>query len=349
MVLLPLVVSVWYLWARATDQFASTLGFSVHRESIASGISLLSGLSSLSGSSSADTDIIFNYINSQQLVAEIDAEINLRAIWSRPDNDPMFAFDPDGTIEDLVEYWKGMVNVYYDSSTRLIEVRVLAFAPEDAQKIALLIFEKSTVMINQLNDIAAEDSVRYAAEELAKTRDDLILARQEMLVFRNKYQFVDPATDVMAQSSLVASMQQQLAQALIDMDILKETAPPNDPRITTLERRIRVVEARIEAEKAKLGGGAGEEAFADIMADYERLLSDRQFAEAAYQVARAAHEQALSEARRQSRYLAAHIQPTLAESSRFPERGLKLAVLGVFLAMIWAIGSLIFYSVRDRR
>lgn len=61
--------------------------------------------------------------------AKLTSEIDLRAIWSRPDGDPVYRFNPDGTIEDLVDYWNDMVNVYYDSSTRLIEVRVLAFSP----------------------------------------------------------------------------------------------------------------------------------------------------------------------------------------------------------------------------
>ena len=41
--------------------------------------------------------------------------------------------------------------------------------------------------------------------------------------------------------------------------------------------------------------------------------------------------------------------PTLAESSRFPKRITQLAVIGVFLAMLWSIGVLIYYSMRDRR
>ena len=100
-VLAPLVVSVWYLWAVAADQYASTLGFSVHREDMSSAISLISGLSSLSGSSSADTDIIYRYIYSQQVVAEIQDELDLVSMWSRPGWDPVFAFHKGGSIEDL--------------------------------------------------------------------------------------------------------------------------------------------------------------------------------------------------------------------------------------------------------
>lgn len=349
MVVLPTLISAWYLWARAEDQYASHLGFSVHRENTMSGLGILSGLSSLSGSSSSDTDIIFNYINSQQLVTEIDAEIDLRSLWSKPENDPIFKFDTSEPIEGLVKYWKDMVNVYYDSSTRLIDVRVLAFAPEDAQKITEAIFRKSTVMINKLNDIAANDNLKYATEELDRSRAEVIRTRRDMTVFRNQYQIVDPESEIVAQSTILVTLQQQLAETLINLDLLREGNSTSDPRIPPLENRIRVIEERIVAEKAKIGSDSGGEVFADVIAEYERLAAERLFAENAYQAARAAYETSLAENRRQSRYLAAHVLPTLAESSEYPKRLTRLALIAGFLSMIWAIMTLIVYSLRDRR
>lgn len=352
MVALPLLISAWYLWTRAADRYASTLGFSVHQENSSSAMSLLSGLSSLSGSSSADTDIIHNYLNSQQLVSEIDAAVDLRSMWSRPGDDFVYRFDPEGSTEDLVDYWREMVNVYYDSTTRLIEVRVLAFDPLDAQKIATIIYEKSNEMINKLNDIAVEDTVRYAREELERTHEAVIKARQAMTAFRNKYQIVDPTTDIVTQSTIIGSLQQELAAALIELDLLRDGNMADDPRIPSVERRIRVIEDRIKAEKAKFGLGmeAGDgTAYADVMAEFERLAADREFAETSYMASRAAYEAAQSETSRKTRYLAAHIMPTLAETSRYPDRPVTLSVIGVFLFMLWSIGALLFYSLRDRR
>ena len=60
-------------------------------------------------------------------------------------------------------------------------------------------------------------------------------------------------------------------------------------------------------------------------------------------------DQALAEARRKSRYLAAYIRPTLAEASKYPKTIELLAITGFVLMAIWGIGVLIYYSVRDRR
>lgn len=352
LVIAPLLVTVWYLYAKAADQYASTVGFSVRREDLDSAFSMISGLASLSGSSSPDTDIIYRYIYSQELVTEVDHELDLRTIWNKAEGDFVFSLGDETTIEDLIDYWEDMVTVNYDSGTRLIEVRVLAFTPEDARTITALIFEKSTAMINRLNDIALEDSVRFTKTELEKARESLFLARSAITEFRNTYQIVDPAADVAAQMALVSSLEQRKANTKIELDLLLGATSPDDPRIRSLERQIRVIDEQIRFERQKLGIGSNSEgsvAIADLLSDYERLKIDQEFAEGFYQSARAAHEAALSEAQRQSRYLAAHMTPTLAESSRFPKRLIILTVVGVFLVMVWSIGVLLFYSLRDRR
>ncbi|MFW2590259.1 hypothetical protein [Sagittula sp. SSi028] len=123
-VALPVVLVGWYLWTRAADQYASTVAFSVRTEESSSALELLGGISALSGSSSSDTDILYEYLQSQKLVADMDAALDLRVIWAKPQaRDPWFAFDPDGTIEDLVTHWGRMVDIYYDNGAGLIEVR----------------------------------------------------------------------------------------------------------------------------------------------------------------------------------------------------------------------------------
>jgi capsular polysaccharide transport system permease protein len=139
---------------------------------------------------------------------------------------------------------------------------------------------------------------------------------------------------------------------MIEQDLLRETTRAGDPRIESAARRIRVIEGRIAAERQKLGigtEGSTGNAFADLVGEYERLVVDREFAERAYTAALAGYDAALAEARRQSRYLAAHVRPTLAERAEYPERLILLSVTGLFLFLIWSVVVLVGYSLRDRR
>jgi len=353
-VLVPAFFTAFYLWTRAADQYASDVGFSVRTEEKSSAIELLGGITELSGSSSSDTDILYAFLSSQELVRKVNAKVDLRAIWSRVDieQDPFFAFDPSGTIEDLQDHWDRMISIVYDSGTGLIDLEVLAFDPVDAQKIAQAILEECDSMINALSSIARQDSIKYTLEELENAVERLKNARRTLTEFRNRTQIVDPSIDTQNQMGLLVTLQQQLADSLIEYDLLQDTTRENDPRVTQAERRIEVINARIASERRKLGlgenGGSGE-AFANLVGEYEGLIVDREFAEQAYTAALAAHDGALAEVRKQSRYLAAHVKPTLAEKSEHPKRIKIMLFLLLFSFFVWSILCLVFYSLRDRK
>ncbi|MEZ5714814.1 MAG: hypothetical protein R3D85_06360 [Paracoccaceae bacterium] len=354
MVLLPLAICGWYLYGVAADQYASYLGFSVRTEEKNSAIELLGGITDLSGSSSSDTDILFAYLTSQELVRKADESVDLRAIWSRvpKSKDPIFAFDPSGTIEDLLEHWQRKVSIIYDSSTGMIDLRILSFDAEDSRRIADFLLAECSEMINRLSAIAREDAIKYSREELEGAVERLKTARRNVTEFRNRHQIVDPTIDTQGQMGLLTTLQQQLAEALIEVDLLKDTARENDPRILQAQRRVAVIEDRIDAERRKLGIGAnggGSDVYANLVGEYEGLVVERQFAEEAYTSALAAYDGARTEARRQSRYLAAHVPPTLAEAAEYPERAKDLGLIGLMLLIIWSIGILLYYSLRDRR
>ena len=347
-VLLPVCALAFYLWVVAADQFASTVGFSVRKEEVGSTMELLGGITALSGSSSSDTDILYEYIQSQKMVSLLDERLDLRSLWSKPSFDPVFAYDEDGTIEDLISYWSDMVRIYYDSGSGLMEVRVLAFDPDDAQLISREIYAESSAMINELSAVARADAVRYASEELDTAVERLKAAREAITRFRNENRLVDPTADLQTQAGLLGTLQAQLAEALIELDLLRETSQGSDPRILNAERRVDVIQNRIDAEQRKRGITSSSEneasnTFSTLVGEYERQIVDHEFAEQTYVSSLAARDASLAEARRQTRYLAAHIQPTLAERSLFPQR---LTILGLFaLFMLWRGRSWRWWSI----
>ncbi len=358
MVIVPSGITGGYLWGWAHDQYASTVGFSVRREEGGTAIDLLGGLTTMSGLSSSDTDILFRFLQSQRLVTKLDDQLDLRGIWSKPENDPIFSFQGSST-EDLVDFWQRKVRVAYDKGSGMIEVRVLAFDPDDATTIAEALFDESVVMINELSAIAREDAIRFARVDLDEAVEQLRTAREALAVFRNRHQLVDPRIDLQNQGGLLGSLQAQLSTALIDYDLLRETVRPNDPRYVQALRRIEVIEDRIDAERSKIGltqmpdadalDASDANVFASLVGEFERLSVDLEFAERSYLAALTAYSSALAEARRQSRYLAAYAMPTRAETSRFPERWQLFGLVTLFIFLLWSVMALVAYALKDRR
>ncbi|MCP1170381.1 sugar transporter [Limimaricola sp. ASW11-118] len=353
MVLAPVAAASWYLYTRAADQYASTLGFTVRSEEMTSASDLLGGLgSSLGSGASHDSDILYEYVRSQEMVRRIDQRLDLRAMYSRHhETDPLLSFDPEGSIEDLVDYWDRMLSISYDAGAGLLELRVLAFDPQEAQAIAEAIYDESLRTINALSAVAREDATRYAQLDLDQALERLKQAREALTAFRVENQIVDPSADIQGQMGLLNTLQGQLAGALIELDLLRDNTSETDPRLTQAQRRIEVIRARLEEERQKFGaeGSApGGGSYATTISEFERLSVDREFAEQAYTAALSAYDAARAEADRQNRYLASYIQPTLAERSQFPQRELMIGIVALFGFLAWAIGSLVYYSLRDR-
>tara|TARA_R110002167_G_scaffold366392_1_gene595687 strand:+ start:2977 stop:4212 length:1236 start_codon:yes stop_codon:yes gene_type:complete len=355
-VFLPLATASWYLYTKAADQYASTLGFTVRSEDVSSAVDLLGGLGSAlggGGSGAQDSDILYEFMRSQQLVQSIDDKLDLRTIYTKQrDPDWLLSFDLEGTIEDLTRYWQRMVRVSYDAGSGLMEIRALAFTPADAKAIAEEIFAENSAIINELSAIARADAMRYATEDLVQAVERLKQTREALTTFRLTNQIVDPNADIQAQMGLLTTLQAQQAEALIEFDLLADIARESDPRLEQAQRRLDVIQTRINAERQKFGVGGqgpGGVEYATTIADFERLTVDREFAEAAYAASLAARDAAVAEANRQSRYLATYIKPTLAQKSEFPQRIIIIAIIGLFSFLIWAIFSLVYYALRDRR
>ncbi|WP_246107479.1 sugar transporter [Puniceibacterium confluentis] len=362
-VIAPLCAAGWYLFTVAHDQYASQVGFSVRTEEVSSAIELLGGITELSGSSSSDTDILYEYIQSQQMVRAVGARLDLRDIYTVPD-DPVFALGEDARIEALADYWQRMVKVFYDRGSGLIEVRVLAFDPGNATAVATAIFDESSAMINKLSTIARADATRYAEEELERARERLKVARQATTAFRNRTGIIDPKADIQGQMGVVNALQSQLAEALVARQTLLDGATSAaDPRVTQLDGRIEAIRKQIAAERSQFGGaagaiagtgaavrdGPGDAAYSTLLEEYEALEVDREFAEKSFLSALASRDASVAEAQRQSRYLASYVAPTLAETAQYPRRFVLMAIIGGFLLISWSIGAMVYYSLRDRR
>ena len=350
---MPLAAVALYLYVYAQDQFASTTGFTVRSDEATSASELVGGLSAfVSSSSTTNADVLHEFIQSQQIVQRVQARLDLRAHytthWPR---DPVFALWPDATIEDLLWFWRRVVRVSYDKASGLMNLQVRANSAEMAQAISLAIVEESELMINALNEQARRDSMANAERDLGAALERLRVAREDLAGFRARTQIVDPLADIQGRMGVINNLQQQLAQALVDHDLLLQTTTDTDPRVRQALRRIEVIQDRIAQERRNFATQdvtVFDTDYPRMIAQFESLMVTQQFAEETYTAALAAMDGARSNAQRQSLYLATFVRPTLAESAQYPARAQLVALTAMFLLLIWSAAALVYYSLRDR-
>ena len=352
-VLVPVMLSAAYLSLLASDQYASTTGFTIRQGETETASEILGGLSQMVvGGGGGNADLLFEFLQSQEIVDRIDSQVDLRAhysvTWPR---DAVFSIWPDATIEDLLWFWKRMVRITYNQSSGLIVVQVRARDPVTAQTIARLIVAESESMINMLNEAARRDSMANAQADLAEALERLRGAREDMVAFRARTQILDPMADIQGRMGVLNNLQQQLAQALVDYDLLVQTADAGDPRVRTALRRIEVIRERIADERRNFASAdvtVDNTDYPQLLAQYESLRVSQEFAEQAYRAALTALDAARSNAERQQIYLATFIRPTLAQRAEYPQRLLLIGLTALFAGLFWSILALVYYSLRDR-
>jgi capsular polysaccharide transport system permease protein len=350
---IPVAITACYMLAFAQPQYVSQSGFVVRQDDSSSAGQLVGGLSHILGSAgAANSDLLYEFIQSEAMVRRIQSSLDLRQHYSHSwPWDFVYSIPPDVTMETLVKFWRRMVRLDYDKSSGVLLVYVRARDPETAQTISRRIISESEAMINMLNATARRDSVANAEADLAAALDKLRETREAMIAFQARTQILDPQADIQGRMGVLANLHQQLAQNIVEYDLLLQISSNSDPRLQQLSRRITVIEDRIIRERESF---AAQDVTADntdyptLLAQHEGLRVDVAFSEEMYHAALTALSQARTAAERQQLFVATFIDPSRPELATHPRGVLLAALTGFFSLMFWAVGVLVYYSVRDR-
>lgn len=354
-VILPTLFGGIYFAFIASDRYAASAGFSVRSmDSSAVGGDVLGALTGLSsvGSTTTDSYILLEYLKSRELLEALRKDVDFQEAYGSDRIDFLYRLDPTLPIEDLVDYWDWMITTSYDNASSIMTFEVQAFTPEDAQKIAALIVKHSQNLINKLSEQARKDAVQFAKREVASAELRLKILRDEMQRFRSSSHAVDPTATAAAQVELVTGIERQLIELRARMTSLRTSLDETSPSVQQLSRQIAALENQLQRKQQEVGGAPADANTSNpnlsaLLADYEKLKVDQEFAQQAYAATLASLERARAEADRQQRFLAVFRAPSLPQDSLYPERILNTVLIFVVALLLWSIGTLIVYSVRD--
>jgi capsular polysaccharide transport system permease protein len=273
-------------------------------------------------------------------------------MFGRSSIDFLYRLDSDVPIEKLVEYWRDMVSPSYDNTSAISKFEVQAFTPSDAEAIAGLIVQHSQELINRLSANARQEAVQFAKRETASAELRLKVIRQEMRKFRTSSSAIDPAASAAAQVELVASIEGKLVDLRTRLGTLLASLSEDALPVVQLKKQIASLEQQLVEKQTEVnddtvdptraGGG-----LSAMLADYEKLTVDMEFAQKAYAATLSALERARAEADRQQRFLAIFESPSTPQLALYPYRFIDTALVLVVSLIFWGIGVLLVYSIRD--
>lgn len=349
-VLVPTLLGVIYYGLIASNQYASEIRFSI-RGHDAQSYDILSGLSGALGSSKSlqDSYLVVNYLTSREAVEDVEAKVPLRAMFAKPSVDYLSRLRSDAPIDEVVEYWTDMVEVYVDATSNTVLVEVRAFSAEDAKAIGTALIESSESLINRIADRAREDAMRSSLAMVKETEKRLREVRETFRRFRDQQGNLDPAKSGEAMLGMVGALMTAKLTLEQDLAIQRLSVGPNAPVVLGLQTKIKTIDEQIRELRSQVTqvGKTEQSAISAQLSQYEALRLDQEFAEKTHAAALASVDTARTDADRSRLFIVPFVRPGLAEWSKYPNRPVAVLVVFLICGGLWAVGTLIAYGVRD--
>lgn len=348
LVLLPSLLGGAYFGYLASDRYVSQAGLTV-RSMDGGGRSLLGDVlgGMVKGASDNDSYVVQEYVLSRQIVRQLQERLDLRQIWGIEEADWLVRLPPDATEEELYEYYRDRVSAIYDSTSGVLDLEVEAFGPQQAQMIALAIVDLADQLVDDVAERAREDALQFARQEVVRAEERLEGARLAVQRFREEHGELDPGASASAVGEIVAELEGDLARARTEMAALRSYMREDSAQVQALKARVNALEQQLQREKARLAADSSDGTYSDLLARFERLRLEEEFAREAYTMALTGLEQARADAQRRHLYLVPFVEPTLPDDAIRPDRPLMIATVVAASLLAYGIILLIIAAIRE--
>jgi capsular polysaccharide transport system permease protein len=352
-VLLPVAFAAVYYGFMASNQFVAEFRFTVKdaapRTQVANN-PLMSIIGGINGTNNADNYLVVDYLTSRQAVEELEKRIGVTKLYSKPMIDWWSRYNPNQPIEKFISYWQAAVTARYDQVTGIAFAQVKAYTPEDALLIATSLVALSEELVNSIASRTQNDAVRFAEREVQKSEKRLLETRAKLTEYRNRTGVIDPTASVAASNAaLVQSLRATLAQLETQQSaLLRQQLDPTSPTLSVLNNQIRSTKEQLQKVESSILQDRDGVSLSRVVAEYEQLDLERQFAQTMVTSAMQALDQARASAASQHLYITPYVQPHLPQSATYPRRFFSVLVVAGIAFLIWIIALLVGRSIRER-
>lgn len=346
-VILPFLASLIYFVFIAEDQYTAEARFTVR--SLADNSPEVVTVSLLNmAPAPQDAYVVTSFIHSTALLDRIRDRIDYRAMFRRSGYDFIGSFSDNGSSEAFLDYWKGQVSAYIDGPSNIITLRVRTFRPEDSIRLANAILEESEKLINELSDRSRHDMIAGSMAEVERAGKAYGATLAALNNFQKQSALLNPQVSAMETGALLTGLIAKKLEFDSRLFMLQQSGGTNSPAYRQLLIGREAMEAQIEEMRGKMTGSENK-SFADSLAEFSRLDTDRMVAEKLYEATRRNYEMTLMAAMRKGLYLTVFVKPLLPEEALYPRRFLTPLLMLIGFFVLWAVVRLIWASVEDHR
>ena len=349
LVIAPTVLAALYYGLIASNQYESSADFVVRRaDSVKGGadVGQVLGFTLGSGAAEADAYAVQDYLLSHNAVARLRADNNLVGMFTRRDIDPISRlWFADPSPEWLLRFYRQQVAIRADDETAIMHLTVHTFRPDDSRAIAEKLLQLGEAQVNAINQRTYTDQVASAQRQFDDAARQLADIEAQLTAYRRSHADVDPADTGKAQTTLVATLMQNLVVARARLNAMQGAVSHSSPQFQAMARQVQTLQAQVDAQQGKIGGD--DHSVATRLGDYESLVIKRQEVAQIYAAVASQLKLAEADAQKKQLYLIRVVEPNLPVRAEFPQRGqIVLTIFGALL-MAYAIGWLLLAGIKE--
>ncbi|MEO5715022.1 MAG: hypothetical protein ABIT37_16205 [Luteolibacter sp.] len=344
-----LAAAIAYLWLFTQDRYVTNAEFKVSKQDttggMASGLAQLA-LPGLSDSGSMDSQITIGYIDSADLLLELEKEFHLAEHYSSSPRDLVFRLSKDANLEERLKYYRDRISAHFDPTSGMTVISVDTFTPQLSKDIAESLLKKAEAFINVINQNIADQQLSFVRSEVERTAKTVESVNKELLTLQNEHNFISPSEVISASLKTVQEMRIELLKAEAELSsILRDS--PNSPRIDTIRSRTRSLNELIDIETAKLSGPE-KDRLNQLLVQFKQLELRLEFATRLRAGAEMMLEKNRVDASSRSRFFTVIQKPYLPEDVAIPRRPYATVTLIVLGILIFLILRALSHSIFDR-
>ena len=349
LVFAPTILTTLYYGLVATNRYVSQAVFVVRTGNQATNAVGLSSLLTMLGVGRSDSSghEVTAFLMSREADEDLAQHLPLASMFDVAWVDPLSRFPNlffTDTREGLYRYLQTRILVQINRTSGLQTLRVEAFRPEDAMRIAAELLDLAEQKVNSLNKRSEHDAIGHAEQDLTIAEQRLLDAQVALTAFRDRELMINANQNAAALVELIGKLSTQLADTRVEIAQLLRVSS-DSPQLAPLRAREQALVNEIEHERAQVAPGDGD--LAAKLAEFERLELQQKFADQAVQAALAALEVARSEARRQHVFLDRVVEPNLPDEPIEPRRIETILTVFGLNAIGWGVAWLLFTGLRE--
>ncbi|NIF03049.1 capsule biosynthesis protein [Pantoea sp. Acro-805] len=349
-ILLPMALLLIYLVIFSQPRYMSESKVAIKRSDDLNSSSLNVGLLLGASNTSSAEDALYlkEYINSPDMLAALDKQLNFHEAFSHSGLDFLNHLGKEETAERFLQYYLSRISVSYDDKTGLLDIQTQGFSPEFALKFNHAVLKESERFINEMSHRIARDQLSFAEEEMQKARARLNASKADLLSYQNSTNMLDPEAQALAATTLINTLVGQKIQMEADLRNLLTYLRDDAPQVVSAQNAIKSLQAQIDDEKSKVTAPQGHK-LNRMAVDFEEIKSKVEFDTELYKLALTSIEKTRVEAARKLKVLSVISSPQQPQESTFPNYPYLIACWLLVCCLLFGTLKLLLAVIEDHR